>query len=254
MKKLAVLSVLYLGVALFAYLEHCKATGVLEPGSSLVYPLIDNIFHRTIVDITNVSDADAWLQCCMTTHPAGDPNALQSTDFQIKLTPNQPFWWDTSWALRGDGFFIPSFANRKGFLFCEGGQQIKGDAILYTIAGERAFLYNAAPGEAPSRIYFEGFADGFSGISGTLVLTSLQQGKFSVGLQCWNENEQFGSRQAELDQFAQFNLTELNLDIARVGTPKFQCHVDGSPFPLWGVFFENVEGYEWGGLVWREGQ
>jgi hypothetical protein len=311
MKKLAVVMVMCMVLAV-AGMANAQCN-VKEPGSMLVFPLVDNIFHSTIIDMANLSGNPVTLECYAITHGVGDEDTFLKIDFQIELTERQPLYWDSSFAYNGDGFFIPSLANRKGFIFCwaiEGGRDVpnvipdrdevqanvlKGDALLYDVTDQSAFAYNAYPVQrlqatgvgndrilnldgieycqGPSRIYFEAFADGFAGMTSILALASIdndfpgsRQPELDLGFQCWNEDEQFGSRNSHMQQFVQLELgPDLLLDQAGVGTDKFQCAVDANytagqapPFagaaPVIGVVTGTIAGtgYEWGGLVWQD--
>jgi hypothetical protein len=299
MKKLAVVMVMcmVLAVAGFAFAQ--ETCNVKEPGSMLVFPLVDNIYHSTIIDMANLGNQAVTLECYAITHgppPAAEDDFLK-IDFQIELTERQPLYWDSSFAYNGDGFFIPSLANRKGFVFCWAidAQRLeidydflKGDALLYDLADQSAFAYNAYPFQveainpnriinmngveycrATSRIYFEAFADGFAGMASILALVNMdnnfpasEQPELDLGFQCWNEDENFGSRNSHMQQFIQLEMgPDLLLDQAGVGTDKFQCSVDANqtgqantPLPIIGVVTGTIPGtgYEWGGLVWQD--
>jgi hypothetical protein len=304
MKKLAVITALCMVLA-FAGFASAQVCNVKEPGSMLVFPLVDNIYHSTIIDMANLGNVPVTLECYAITHgaPPAEEDDFLKIDFQIELTERQPLYWDSSFAYNGDGFFIPSLANRKGFIFCwaiEGGRDanpandrdeidydfLKGDALLYDVSDQSAFAYNAYPLQyvfavanprtlqigveycsPTSRIYFEAFADGFAGMSSILALVNVDnnfpastQPELDLGFQCWNEDEQFGSRNSHMQQFIQLELgPDLLLDQAGVGTDKFQCAVDGAAtnvggvMPIIGVITGAIEGtgYEWGGLVWQ---
>lgn len=136
-----------------------KDCNLNEPGSLLVYPLIDNINYSTIVDMCNKANQDVWLHGFMIVHPPGNPTDFEKTDFVIHLTQQEPFWWDTSqpyFRVDAHGFTtaIPGFDNRKGFMFVWAVDSdktraeipwnyLKGDAMVY--GGGRAFQYNAIP-------------------------------------------------------------------------------------------------------------
>jgi hypothetical protein len=200
-----------LGVAVDARSALPASSRKNQPGSLLVFPLIDNQGFSTIIEIANtdLGPNDVVLDCEMVTHPLGDPAPplFSKRDFRITLTPKEVFWWDTGRAIPERG--IPNFNNDKGFLFCwavDGvltRQEIdhdflKGDAIVF--GGGLAFQYNAIPhqylnfsqGPPPngtqdrvlnldgieytagtSTVLFEGFAEGFAGINGVLAVAGL---------------------------------------------------------------------------------
>jgi hypothetical protein len=303
MKKLAVIMAMCMVLAFAGFASAQVNCNVKEPGSMLVFPLVDNIFHRTIIDMANLSGVPVTLECYAITHGTAAEDEFLKIDFQIELTQRQPLYWDSSLAYNGDGFFIPSLANRKGFVFCWAIDTdpanaipdraeidhdfLKGDALLYDVTDQSAFAYNAYPLQMlaavpdrvlnidgveycilPNRIYFESFADGFAGMSSILALVNIDndfpasvQPELDLGFQCWNEDEQFGSRNSHMQQFIQLELgPDLLLDQAGVGTDKFQCAVDagetgvGGPMPIIGVVTGTIPGtgYEWGGLVWQD--
>jgi hypothetical protein len=149
-------------------------------GSLLVWPLIDNVFHNTIIEIANEGNAaqanaatggasgNIFLDCYMITHEGPveptPPTLFSKRDFRITLTPKEVFWWDTGRANPDRG--LPSFDGDKGFMFCWAVNGVntrveidydllKGDALVY--AGGRAFQYNAIPHQmlafqAPARM------------------------------------------------------------------------------------------------------
>jgi hypothetical protein len=179
-----------------------------EPGSLLVFPLIQNTLGvRTIIEIANLGDTDVWLQGYFI-YRVGETDecAFDIFDFVIHLTPKEPFWWDTSQRynrvdVNGETTQIRSFANNKGFLFVwavnneiakleRAHNELKGDALW--IRGGLAWQYNAIPHQAiavrPDRrlnldgseytmattqFMAEGFAGGFSGARGKLNVCSL---------------------------------------------------------------------------------
>lgn len=264
-----------------------------EPGSLLVYPLVNNLddyrddgvidnFH-TIIEIANLSQQDVWVECyAIMTEPV-----FEKKNFFIFLTQKQPFWWDTRNGITGQ---IPSFRDKKGFIFCwavdsDKTQEeitwnyLKGDALVYTGNNSKSFQYNAIPHQrigddgvprnlsldgneytmATSQIMFEGFAEGFSGIYGELVVASLDidfilsiQPEFDINFECWNEDERPQSRHLHFYQFEQYDLTDdLQLDLFTIGTPKWQCAIAPSAYPVWAVFFEYTGGFMWGSNVFQ---
>jgi hypothetical protein len=291
MKKLTILLTFCLVIGLCAGLVSAQVNNLNEPGSLLVFPLIDNINYSTIIEIANRAPVDVWLQCYMITHGPGAPTVFEKKDFYIHLTQKEPFWWDTGNAynrtdVHGVITQIQGFNQRKGCMFCwainDDKEQweidwdyLKGDALVY--GGARAFQYNAIPHQmiAPvqdrilnldgleytmstSQIMFEGFAEGFSGIGGTLAVCNLDidfilsiQPKFDINLECWNQNEVAGTRHLSALVFNQYDLTQdLQLAINQVFTPKWQC-ATSSTHPLWAVFFEWTGSLMWGCNVWQ---
>jgi len=242
MKKLLV--VLF---CLFAF--SAQATEICdmnEQGSILVFPLIDNINYKTIVEIANRANTDVWLGGFMIVHAPGFPEDFEKKDFLIHLTQKEVFWWATSTPYNRvdvDGIRtqIPSFGNKKGFMFVwaiDGATTqleidwdfLKGDCLIY--GSPQAFQYNAIPHQAlainpnreldldgveycyiPSQIMFEGFAAGFSGIDGTLAVCSLDidfilsiQPEFNVNFGVWNMDEVNQSRHLHFYQFVQYDV------------------------------------------------
>lgn len=180
---------------------------VRNPGSILVYPLIDNIDFTTIVDITNRGKEDVWLQCYMVVHPIGQPYSFEITGFFIHLTHSEPFFWETSKPYSRtdeDGVLtqIEAFNQKKGYFFCfavENPQTALEINWNYLIGSSRlhnnkqAWQYSAIPHQAikinpdrilqlnaieytmaTSQIMFQGFAQGFAqGLGGKLTVCNL---------------------------------------------------------------------------------
>jgi hypothetical protein len=288
MKKLRIFLALTLAIGLWVGAAHAQVSRVNEPGSMLVFPLIDNINYSTIIEITNRANTDVWLAGFIITHPPGAPHDFEKKDFFIHLTQKEPFWWDTGNAYNrtdADGILtqIQGFNNRKGFMFVWAVDSdktaveidwdfLKGDALVFR-AGQ-AFRYNAYPHQAlaiagdrvldldgleytqaPSQIICEGFAEGFSGVLGTLAVANLDidfiqsvQPKFDINIQVWNQNEVAQSRHLDFDQFEQYDLTnDLQLAINQIFTPKFQFATT-STNPLWAVLYEQTGNLMWGGM------
>jgi hypothetical protein len=179
-----------------------------EPGSLLVYPLIDNINGSTIIEITNRSAVGVWLQGYFIGQGSGASACkFEKKNFFIHLTQKEVWWWDTGKPYNRtdvDGITtqIQSFNNRKGFIFVWAidsdktqleldHNYLKGDAVWFTSGV--AFQYNAIPHQmisvnpdrvldldgveytqATSQILVEGFAEDWPrGMRGKLVVASL---------------------------------------------------------------------------------
>lgn len=290
MRTFAVCFVLLISVGIFCAGAQAQVNNLNEPGSILVYPLIDNINYSTIVEITNLEITDVWLAGFLILHPPGLPEEFEKTDFVIHLTHNEPFWWDTGTAYNrvdedGVRTQIPAFNNQKGFMFVWAvdtdttrleidWDHLIGDCLIF--GGGLAFQYNPIPHQclnvlpdrvldldgieytmATSQVMTQGFAGGFSGISGTFAVCSLEmdfihslQPEFDINFDVWNQDEIFSSRHRHMYQFHQFSLDDLDLDIGTVFTPKFQMTAM-STHALWCVFFENTANLEWGGNVFQ---
>jgi hypothetical protein len=174
MKKMRMFLAVLLAIGLWVGAAHAQVevSRVNEPGSMLVFPLIDNTTHpanppgqpgpityNTIIEIVNRANTDVWLAGFMITHGPGDPYAFEKKDFFIHLTQKEPFWWDTGTAYSrtdADGVLtqIQSFNQRKGFMFVWAVDSdktaleidwdfLKGDAIIF--GNGNAFRYNAYP-------------------------------------------------------------------------------------------------------------
>jgi len=293
MRKTALIISFFMVLGLCAgYAGAQQVNNLNEPGSLLVFPLMDNINYSTIIEIANRAATDVWLEGYVIAHTAADPTAFVKKDFIIHVTQKEPFLWFTNRPYsrtdaHGVMTQIPSFAGYKGFVFVfaidddKNKKEIqwnflKGDALLY--GGSQAFQYNAIPSQrlttavgdrvlnldgveytrSTSQIMFEGFASGYSGISGILAVCNLDidfiqsiQPQFDINFECWNQNEVAGSRHKAFKQFAQYSLyPDLNLGIAQVFTPKFQCATT-STHPLWAIFYQWVGNLAWGGNVWQ---
>jgi hypothetical protein len=209
MKKLRILliTILVMGLWVGAASAQLAVSRLNEPGSMLVFPLIDNINYNTIIEITNRSQADVWLEGYMIVHPPGAPHDFTKKSFFIHLTQKEVFWWDTGTVYNrtdASGVLtqIQSFNNYKGFCFVWAVDSektaieidwdwLKGDGLVYGNPN-RAFRYNAIPHQAlaivgdrllnldgveytaaPSQVMCEGFAEGFSGAGGTWAVANL---------------------------------------------------------------------------------
>jgi hypothetical protein len=178
-----------------------------NPGSVLVFPLIDNIHFKTIVDITNRAREDVWLQCYMVVQPLGEQYSFTTNGFFVHLTHSEPFYWSTSTPYHRvdkDGVLteIQSFDQKRGYLFCfavedqttgmeKNWNHLIGSSHLYH--NTQAWQYNAIPHQAinivpdrilhlngveytmaTSQIMFEGFAENFvQGLGGELSVCNL---------------------------------------------------------------------------------
>jgi hypothetical protein len=260
-----------------------------QPGSLLVFPLIDNQGLSTIIEIANtdLGPNDVVLDCEMVTHPLGDPAPplFSKRDFRITLTPKEVFWWDTGQAIPARG--IPNFNNDKGFLFCWAVDGVntrleiehnflKGDAIVF--GGGLAFQYNAIPHQGlavfgdrilnlngveytagTSTVLFEGFVEGFAGINGIFAVAGLDidfinsiQPEANINFTCWNELEQGFSTDLAFYQFVQYDYgVDLDLTIDDVFTPKFHC-ATSTTIPLWAVTYQWTGGLAWGTNVFQD--
>jgi hypothetical protein len=189
-------------------------SGVLqlyEPGSLLVFPLVDNVGRTTILSINNLAPSGVWLQGFMLARrPAGaggDPGVFVKNDFYIHLTAHEPFWWDTRAGynrMDAEGVLtqIQPFDGREGFCFVWAVRSpleplevkrndLTGEALL--LGGERAYRYAAVPHQvykiqpdrvlaldgweylkAPNQFELEGVAgDLFPGLCAELAVCSL---------------------------------------------------------------------------------
>jgi hypothetical protein len=286
MKKLTAVLTVLLAVGLFTGFAHAQANNLNEPGSILVFPLLDNINYSTIIEIANTNPTtDVWLAGYIIAHPPGEPANFTKQDFKIFLTAKEVFWWDTGTAIPARG--LPAFNNLKGFMFVwaiDGAGTaleidfdfLKGDALTFGGNGH-AFMYNAIPHQclasvgdrvlnldgveytmATSQILAEGFSAGFSGIQGTLAVCNLDidfinsiQPDFDINVSAWNENEQSKSIHLEFFQFQQYDvLNDLQLGINQVFTPKWHL-ATSSTNPLWAVMFQTTGGLAWGTNVFQ---
>ena len=189
----------------------------------------------------------------------------------------------------GERTGIEDFADRTGFMFCwaieDNKSQLEtshnfllGTALLFNTTSGRAWQYNAIAHQAlnvsPDRalfldgaeytmasrqIMFQGLSGNWiSGLQGTLAVASLEydfitseEPRFTISLECWNQNEAPGTRYLDFIQFGQYDLSgALQLDLDQVFTPMFQC-ATMSNHPLWAVFYQSVGALSCGGNVWR---
>ncbi len=291
MRKLIFPFVLCMMVGLYTAPSAAQLNRLNEPGSLLAYPLIDNIYGATIVNIANWGSVDAILECYMITHGI-DGTIDDKQDFVIKLTPKEQFVWITTQAYNQRGNQIRDFANRKGYLFCFAidnvydqreiaYDKLKGDATLLDLGNARAFNYMAIAHQVgtvgpngdrilnldgseytmvSSQIMFEGLAEFPGSIHGTLAVASPGidfinsiQPAFDIHLFCWNEVETKFSRLLAFKDFEQYDLTEdLHLDIYSIFTLGWHCATTATK-PLWAVFRQDLgRVYGWGGNVHQE--
>ena len=215
----------------------------------------ENNNYKTIINIVNLASTSVVLECQTVTHNGtvsgeGQPKMDQKSDFIIKMSPKEKFWWDTSTdynRVNADGNLvsISNLNNRKGYMFCfavDGAftrleisfNYLKGDATIY--GGGKAFNYNVIPSQglavvgdrvlnkdgveytqSTSRIMFEGFTAGTFGLSGTLAVANLgidyllsNQPEFDINYKCYNENEIWRSRHTHFKDFEQYSLSNLS--------------------------------------------
>jgi hypothetical protein len=288
MKKLVLLTAMIFAVGMTFGLGSASAqvNNLNEPGSILVFPLIDNINYSSIIEIANTNPTTpVWLAGYIVAHPAGEPENFTKSDFKIFLTPKEVFWWDTGTAIPARG--LQSFDNRKGFMFVwaiSGAGTaleipfnfLKGDSLMFGGNG-RAMMYNAIPHQglavigdrvlnldgieytmATSQILAEGFSAGFSGIQGTLAVCSLNidfidsiQPAFDINVTAWNEVELSKSVHLEFYQFVQYDVAlDLELALNQVFTPKWHL-ATSSTDALWAVLFQTTGGLMWGTNVFQ---
>jgi hypothetical protein len=146
---------------------------------------------------------------------------------------------------------------------------LAGNALLYNTDNGQSWQYNAIARQAlqinpdgvldldgveytqaTNQIVFDGFAGNFYNVNGTLAVADISCGPgIDINLTCWNQNEVPSSRHLGLNMFAQYDqIGHLNLSINQVFTPKIQC-IAASQQPLWAVFYQNIDGFAWGGSV-----
>lgn len=287
MKRLIIfVTVLFAVGMVFGFTNaEAQVNNLNEPGSMLVFPLVDNINYSTIIEIANTSITDdVWLCGYAIMHPPNEPANFIKSDFKIFLTAKEVFWWDTGAPNAANG--IQGFNNRKGFIFVwavDGANTkleidfdfLKGDAL--TFGGNRAFMYNAIPHQgvavvgdrvlnldgveytmATSGIMAEGFSAGFSGIVGELVVCSPEidfinsiQPAFDINVSAWNENEVGKSIHLDFFQFVQYTVGgDLELGLNQVFTPKWHL-ATSSTNALWAISFQFTGGLAWGTNVFQ---
>jgi hypothetical protein len=291
MRKLVVLFALLVAVGTFSAGAQAQVNNLNEPGSILVYPLIDNINYTTIVDMANRNVTDVWLAGFIILHPPGLYDEFEKKDFVIHLTQKEPFWWDTSKPYYREDrdeiiTAIPGFDNLKGFMFVWAVDNdksrleidwdyLKGDAIIY--GGGRAFQYNAIPHQglavvgdrvlnldgneytmATSQVMFEGLAGNFiPGLCGVFVVASLDI-DFILSLQPefdinFNIWNQDEVFQSRHKHFYQFYQYDL-VDLQLLISQVFTPKFQAattSTHALWAIFYQTQGVYAWGTNVFQ---
>jgi hypothetical protein len=259
MRKLSIALTLFLVIGLSAAPAQAQSF-MNEPGSILVFPLIDNINGVTIVSISNLAAIPVTLGCLMVTHPVGDPTDFEpKNNFEIELTEKEAFVWNTA---GGHAPNIQPFDGEKGFLFCfatdGAGLEIAhnfliGDAKVINLPGAYAWGYNAIPhqelnvvgdrvlnldgveySEATSQIMFSGLAALPPGLDGVFVAANIEmnlmtgeQPPLTLNFDCYNEEENPFSLHAVPHQtFVQYPLaSSLGITTADIFSLGFHCTV-----------------------------
>ncbi len=259
-----------------------------EPGSLLVFPLIDNLHGMTFVNIVNAGDQDAILECYMVTR-GPDGGVDEKDNFIVRLTQQDKLTWASHQPYDKADTPLAGFAQRVGYLFCWAIDDpasrmeidydfLRGDATVVNLATASSFHYNAIPSQmirptpdrvlhldskeytaGSSRILFEGLAAVPGAISGRLVVANpgidflnAQQPQFDIDLTCWNESETQYSRSVVFKDFAQYDLRhDLYLDMGTIFSLGFHCET-ASTHALWAVFQQNLGTvFSWGGNLWH---
>jgi hypothetical protein len=288
MKKIKLVFAVMLAVGLFAGATYAQVSDLNEPGSVLVFPLIDNINGMTWVDIVNRGD-EVVVQGLIIAH--NDSDVFYKYDFNITLTENQPLLWDTSKSLSHGGGFVQSFDGLKGYMVIwaiedDGTQEEKlhneliGSALQIDVAGKKTFKYLAIPhqaatitrdrvlefngteySQASETILCEGISAGYCGIQGKLVVANLNvdlitssQPEFNINFGVYNDDEIFSSRHKHFEQFEQYCLgNDLGLKIGQLGgSPVFQFSTSADGNPLWAVMFQKVANFAWGSQCYMD--
>ncbi len=262
MRKLSIVLTLFLVIGLNAAPVRAQSF-MNEPGSILVFPLIDNINGVTLVSISNVDDTPVTLECLMVTHPVGDPTNFEpKINFEIALTEKEAFVWNTA---GGNPPTIQPFPGEKGFLFCYAtdglGNEIDhnfliGDAKVLNLTAGYAWGYNAIPHQAnaitadrvlnldgveytraTSSVFFEGLGAIPPGLDGVFVAANIEmdlitseQPPLSLSFDCYNEQENPFSADAVPHQtFVQYPLSgSLGFTAANIFSLGFQCRVNAA--------------------------
>ncbi len=282
MRRLPIAVVLLLA-ALFSAAPAQAQSFMNEPGSILVFPLIDNINGATIVSISNLAGTEVTLECLMVTHGTADTTTFSRPGFEIDLTERGAFVWNTV-APHPQG--IQAFNNRKGFLFCfatnGAGLEIAynslvGDAKVFNLPAAYAWGYNAIPhqaltitqdrvlnldggeySEATSEIVFQGLAAIPPSLNGVFVAANLDMDliisafpALSLSFNCYNESGNLqGLFAVTHETFAQYPLSgPLGITVANIFSLGFHCRVNAGAKPLWAVFGQNLGIFGWGANV-----
>ncbi len=286
MRKLIITLTLCLTVLLSAAPGQAGVTPVVnalnEPGSLLAYPLIDNIYFTTIINIANTGTDPAVVECYMVTQGI-DGSVDEKKDFVVRLTPQEKFVWVSALPYNQRGNQIQGFKGRTGYMFCYmiddehdqievSDDYLKGDATLVNPHTGTAFSYNAIPHQRPGRenkgcgprvlcldgdeytmatrqVMFEGLAEVPCCIGGILAVASpgidfieSEQPEFDINVYCWNEVETKFSRHLEFKDFEQYDLTN-DLQLDLAKIFTLGFHcATTSPKPLWAVFHQCLGG------------
>ncbi len=208
MKKRPTIFIFFMVIFLFTAFSHAQMVGYMnEPGSLIAFPLVDNITYSTIINITNTGLANIMLECNMATHGPDNDEIDEKTNFIIRMTPKEEFWWNTSTRYNrvnahGNRVQIRAYNDRKGYLFCWAidskatrleipYNHLSGNAIVF--GGQHSFSYDAIPSQAlnvvqdrflnidgfeytttSNRIMFRGFAArAFGVMEGTLAVANI---------------------------------------------------------------------------------
>lgn len=176
MKKLIVVFIALFALGSYGFAGADPDTNAIkEPGSILVFPLIDNINYETIVEITNLGNDDVWLAGYIILHKEGKPLDLKAYDFRMHLTTEEPFVWNTSKSYNREdihGYLtqLQGHPDEKGYMFVwaienpssrleKNWNELIGDCLVFDPANAgrtRAFQYNPIPHQAididPNRV------------------------------------------------------------------------------------------------------
>jgi uncharacterized repeat protein (TIGR01451 family) len=260
-----------------------------QPGSLLVFPLIDNISGATIVTISNTGKSDALAKCYMVTRgPGGGIDEKQN--FLLRLTPKENITWNTAGPYDLRDSRIPEFPQRQGYMFCwaidDASTQLEidydflvGKARVINLTSVSSFGYNAIPSQmilplqdrildldsleytmGPSQIMFEGLAALPGSIAGRLAVANPGidfvesiQPEFNINIACWDETEFEFSRHLHFKDFEHYDLTDdLRLNIGSIFTLGWHCTTNTSDHALWAVFHQDLAGiFGWGGNVYQ---
>ncbi len=260
-----------------------------QPGSLLVFPLIDNLSGVTIVTIANTGGSDALAKCYMVTR-GPDGGIDEKQNFLLRLTPKENITWNTAAPYVARDTRIPQFALRQGYLFCwavdDEATQLEidydfltGTARVIDVNTASSFGYTAIPSQmilpaqdrildldsleytmGPSQIMFEGLAAIPGAITGRLSVANPGidfvdsiQPEFDINIACWDESEYEYSRHLNFKDFEHYDMTaDLKLDLGSIFTLGWHCTTTTSDHALWAVFDEDLAGvFRWGGNVFQ---